>query len=175
MNISGISSSSSQASIIAQMSERMMKKSDTNQDGSISRSELATSLEDAPQAKDGSAAPDAEALFTKIDSDGDGSITQSELEADMESQGAQMSSGAAPSGTPPAQGGGGAPASSSSSTDSSKVYEAADTDKDGTVSVQEQMAYDLKHPEQAKQAAIDQKRNEPAPYARIGQSIDVTV
>lgn len=57
-------------------------------------------------------------------------------------------------GGPPGAGGGGAPpsagASASSSADDSK-YEAADTNKDGTVSSQEQIAYEAKHPEKAVQ------------------------
>jgi Ca2+-binding EF-hand superfamily protein len=172
MSINSVSSSSSQASIIAEMSERLLKKSDTNQDNTIDKSELVASLQNAPAAPDGSAAPDAESLFAKIDADGDGQITQSELESDMESHASQEPPSGAPSGTPPSGAGGGGASGSSSSSSSNKVYEDADTNKDGTVSYQEQVAYDLKHSDDAKKAAIDQKRNEPAPYARLGNVID---
>ena len=53
-------------------------------------------------------------------------------------------------GGPPPSGGG---KSSSASGSSSKVYDKKDANKDGTVSWKEEQDYDLKHPDEAKQAA----------------------
>ncbi|MEI7846871.1 MAG: hypothetical protein WCK35_13805 [Chloroflexota bacterium] len=51
-------------------------------------------------------------------------------------------------GTPPAPAGGTgkAAASSTSSTSTAKIYEAADTNKDGVVSFQEELLYSISHP-----------------------------
>jgi hypothetical protein len=54
--------------------------------------------------------------------------------------------GPPPGGAPP--GGAGKTSAKSESSDSSKVYDPADADKDGTVSWKEKQDYKLKHPEQ---------------------------
>jgi hypothetical protein len=61
--------------------------------------------------------------------------------------------GAPPSGA----GGAGKSAGTSGTSDSNKIYDPADTNKDGTVSWKEQRAYDLKHPEEADQTSTSSK------------------
>ncbi len=76
-------------------------------------------------------------------------------------------SGPPPGGAPP----GGAKQSSntSSSSSSNKVYDKKDTNKDGTVSMQEELAYSLKHADEAKQTSVAAKIDGNA------GSIDITV
>jgi soluble cytochrome b562 len=72
--------------------------------------------------------------------------------------GAGGSSGPPPGGAP----GGGASKSSgtSGSTSSSKVYDKKDTNEDGTVSLQEELAYSVKHRDDGKQSAAIVKDSE---------------
>lgn len=71
-------------------------------------------------------------------------------------------------GAPPSSGGAQAKASSTGSSSSSgnKVYDKKDTNNDGTVSVQGEIAYDLKYPEEAENATGKQKNS--AGYVQHG-------
>jgi len=94
----------------------------------------------------------AQKFFKKADANGDGKIDETENANQMKkmaAQGGPQSGGA--QGAPPA-GGGASKAGASggaSSSSSAKVYDAKDANKDGTVSYQEEIEYDFKHPEEA--------------------------
>lgn len=92
-----------------------------------------------------------EEIFKTLDGDGDNKISKEEFAAGMDQlapQGAAAAdaSGAAQQakGAPPARGGGGGSEGSTSTT-----YEAADTNQDGTVSLQELVLYQMSHATEA--------------------------
>jgi len=68
-----------------------------------------------------------------------------------------------------------AAASTSSTTSAAKIYEAADTNKDGTVSFQEELMYSIQHPkdetEKQEQVSISQLQNGLKSYKQ-GQQTD---
>jgi Ca2+-binding EF-hand superfamily protein len=137
MSIGSIGSSSSFD--VTQMAQNFFKKADANSDGSIDKSELKTMLSNGPNGKSMSDA-EVDKIFKEVDTDANGKISSSENEAQMNKMGAQ--------GAPPSGGAtGGAQASNGASTSSSnKTYDKKDANKDGTVSAQEELNYDLKHP-----------------------------
>jgi Ca2+-binding EF-hand superfamily protein len=170
MSISSVSSYSStvdfsdlRKQMAQKMAERMLKDIDSDGDGAISKSDL----KKASQAASGSTSTDSSSsvsetsldeLFSAMDADADGSVTQSELSSFLEQagppagqpEGARPAGGPPPSGGPPA-GGGAAGSEDSSETDStsststttssSSTSDPADANGDGTVSVEERMAY----------------------------------
>jgi hypothetical protein len=140
MSISSIGSTD-----IAQMASSFFKKADVNSDGGISKDELKTMLANGPGGKDGTA--DVDKIFAEADANGDGKIDETENENQLKKIGEEMQARSAQGGGKPPAGGAAASSGSSSSSESSTVYDAADTNKDGTVSAQESFAYSLKHPE----------------------------
>jgi hypothetical protein len=149
MSISGIGSSTGFDP--TQMAQKFFKKADANSDGGIDKTELKTMLSNRPGGNKG--AQDTDKIFAEVDTNSDGKIDETENANQMKkmaAQGGPQPGGAG--GTPPA--GGGAPkagaSGGSSSSSSAKVYDAKDANKDGTVSFQEEIEYDLKHPEEAK-------------------------
>ena len=123
-----------------QMASRFFKKADANSDGGIDKSELKTMLANGPGAKSTSDA-DVDKIFAKVDTNSDGTIDESENAAQMKKMGAPKG-GAAPSSAAPQP----AASGGSSSTSSTDTYDKKDTNKDGTVSSQEELMYDIKHP-----------------------------
>jgi len=61
---------------------------------------------------------------------------------------------------------------SDSSSSDTKVYDKMDTDKDGTVSYEEEQAYYLKHPEAKKKKDVESKLNDIAPWERTGENVN---
>ena len=114
----------------SQMAAKMVKDLDTNKDNSLSKAEFVDGLKSK-----GVSQADAEKMFSSIDTKGTGKITQADIETSMKTMGAK-------GGTPPA---GGAKGSGSSKSDDSKEYDKKDTNKDGTVSLLEELAYNLTH------------------------------
>jgi Ca2+-binding EF-hand superfamily protein len=127
--------------MVSKMANRMMKELDTNSDGGIDKKEFVAGLKN-----EGISATDAERIFDSIDTKGTGKISQADIESSMKKMG----------GTPPGGSGGKPPSGAhestgskgSSQTSSTKVYDKKDTDEDGTVSFQEEVAYDAVHPEE---------------------------
>jgi Ca2+-binding EF-hand superfamily protein len=150
MSISGIGSSTSFDP--TQMAQKFFKKADTNSDGSIDKSELKTMLSNGPGGNKNT--QDIDKIFAEVDSNSDGKIDETENTNQMEKMAAKGGAQFGGAGGAPPTGGDsvsktGASGGSSSS-NQTKVYDPADTNKDGTVSFQEQMQYDLKHSEEAK-------------------------
>jgi len=163
--ISGVSSGSTQptsfdpAKGAARFAAKVFGDLDADKDGKVNKDEFVSGLE-----KKGVSADDATKQFDAIDTQKSGSITQSDLETAIKSGtfapprpnggagGAQGGQGA--QGAHGAGGGGAGGASSTSSTSSSTTtYEAADTNKDGTVSAQEQLVYSVSHPDKTTDAS----------------------
>lgn len=105
-----------------------------------------------------------EEIFKALDTDGDSKITKEELAAGIDQLGgpdgtasasAASDSGATEQakGARPAGGGGGGSAESSTT----KTYEAADTNQDGTVSLQELVAYQLSEASKTASSETDKK------------------
>ena len=177
MTISPVSSSSATAippPDATMLGARLFKIADTDKDGSISQADLEKALKDAPANANGKK-PDAAALFAASDVNKNGSISQSDLQQGLKkimaqnAKNAPAAGGKGPKGPPPS---GGAGKSGGSGSSSNKVYDKKDTNKDGTVTYDEEQAYMLKHPEEAKQKQILAKTSEPASYERIGTLID---
>jgi Ca2+-binding EF-hand superfamily protein len=143
MSISGIGSQSGFDP--TQMAVQFFKKADANGDGGIDKAEFKTMLSQGPGGQTGTT--DTDKIFSEIDADGNGTISQAENENAMKKMGDQ--GGAPPSGPPPGgMGGEGAQKSGTTgdSSSSSGTYDVKDANKDGKVSLEEEMAYTLKHP-----------------------------
>jgi hypothetical protein len=150
MSISGIGSAggfdvSKMASTIA---SKMEKNLDTNSDGTLDKKEFVAGL-----TANGVSAADAAKQFDSIDTKKTGKITQADIESAIKSN---IVKGDPPpggkSGPPPgaaAAGGhgpGGAGQTGGSATTSTKTYDKADLNQDGTVTSVETLIYELKHP-----------------------------
>jgi hypothetical protein len=146
----------------AEFQKQMFTRLDKNGDGSLDQAEFESGTKGA-----GSNVPaglDPKKLFSEIDTSGDGKISEAEsaafgskMEQKMsEMKGANPGGMGRPAGMPPDGGQkqssatAGASGSTSKSGATSKTYDPKDTNKDGTVSVQEETMYDLTHPEWTK-------------------------
>ena len=137
------------------MLEKMYQDMDADGDSSISKDEFVTATEEMrtnmPQGMGSSDMPAAEDIFDEYDSDGDGTLSEDEF--------ATYTSKMAP--PPPPMGGPmgpGDPESESSASSSVEETEAttndpADTNDDGEVTLQEQLAYLKKQIEKYEQLA----------------------
>jgi hypothetical protein len=130
-----------------QMAKEFFKKADTNSDGGIDKAELKTMLSNKPGGSKG--AQDIDKIFAEVDTNSDGKIDETENANQMKKMGGK--GGKPPGGMPPSGGAPKAAAPGTSSSNSNKIYDKKDTNKDGTVSFQEELDYDLKHPEEAKE------------------------
>jgi hypothetical protein len=162
--INGISSGTQATSFdpakgAARFASKVFGDMDTDKDGKVNKDEFVSGLE----AK-GVSTDDATKQFEAIDTQKSGSITQSDLETAIKNgdfkppRPASGTGGAegAQGGKPPAGAAGGAGGASSST----KTYEAADSNEDGSVSAQEQLVYSISHPSETSDAS------------KIGSNID---
>ncbi|MBN2802255.1 MAG: EF-hand domain-containing protein [Deltaproteobacteria bacterium] len=107
-SINGIGNSMSYSEMSA-MRKQMFSKTDTDQDGKISRTELSdmvkshTEKNDAVQKNDGGQPLSAEELFTKLDADSDGSLSMTEMDGlkDLKPPSGGPPGGPPPGGPPP--------------------------------------------------------------------------
>lgn len=131
----------------ARLANKVFGDMDADKDGKVKKEEFVSGLESK-----GVSADDAAKQFDAIDKQKTGSITKTDLEAAIKSgdfappRPADGGAPAAQGGGKPQGAGGGASAASSATT---KTYEAADTNEDGTVSQQEQLVYSLSHPSES--------------------------
>jgi hypothetical protein len=136
--ISSISSNSTSAATFdpskgaARFASKVFSDMDADTDGKVSKDEFVKGLESK-----GVSSEDATKQFAAIDKEGTGSITKDDLESAIKSGDFKPPR---PQGGAPQGGSGGAGGVSASS--STKTYEAADKNEDGTVTQQEQLVYD---------------------------------
>lgn len=153
--ISGVSSSSTQATTFdpakgaARFAAKVFGDLDSDKDGKVNKEEFVSGL-----ASKGVSADDATKQFDAIDKQKSGSISQSDLETAIKSgdftppkpaAGTGGEGGAKPAGGGGGGGAGGAGGAGAAGS-STKTYEAADSNEDGSVSDQEQLVYNLSHP-----------------------------
>lgn len=131
--ISSISSTTTQTQAV----DQLFKKADANSDGKLTKAELTSALESAGDSEQDSTTK-VDEFFKMLDTSDKGYVTKQDVATGLEAQQAQ---GARPAGGPPGGGGGAGKAEESSSTDST---DPADTNGDGKVSMDEEMAYLLK-------------------------------
>jgi Ca2+-binding EF-hand superfamily protein len=136
---------------LTSMTQAVMKKLDTNHDGSVIQSEFSASLKNAS----GTSEQDSVELFSAFDLNSNGSITQSELgtvlkQLSTSNSSSSSSSTSANGGMMSMGGAGGAGGAggvtSSGSSGSATIYDVRDTNKDGSVSYEEALAYKLANP-----------------------------
>lgn len=127
---------------------------DTKNQGYIDKEELQAAF-DANSTDTAANTEKVEQLFKTLDTDGDNKITKAELSTGLQELGGpeQQAEGAvdgveaSAASAPPPPPGGARPSGSGTESDSdSTSYEAADANKDGTVSLQELVAYQASHP-----------------------------
>lgn len=178
LNSVGSLTSAYHASSHARMSEkvvdRMFKKVDTNQDGQITKDELAQALASGATKTDRSGKKlSVDDFFQALDTAGKGYITKEDAAAGLDAMAQKMAesrskrSGEAQHGRGGGgghAGGGGAAEGTGSSTDSTQ-YDPRDTNQDGTVSEQEAAAYAATHYVQTDQAAVSTQETTTATYA----------
>ena len=152
MSVSGIGSSSGFDF------SKVVKNLDSNGDGSVDKQEFVTGAKARGVSEE-----DGSKQFDKIDTKKTGKITQSDLEADVKAQAATGKkpppSGGRPAG---AQAAGSTSQTNASSTNSN--YDKKDANKDGTVTAQEEILYNLKHP-----VEVTTKKT----ASQVGENVDV--
>lgn len=170
-------SASITAATVTDRTNALFAKLDTKQKGYID----AADLESATGAGDSGRAAE---LFKQLDADSDGKVTKSELSTALQNVGDELAaqsdqsrvkaaSGGAPARTP--HGGGRAPAASATET-TTKYVAAADTNRDGTVSADEDAAYKklLAQAEAKAQAQIKQYAENSGAADSASVGIDVS-
>jgi Ca2+-binding EF-hand superfamily protein len=113
------------------LKDKVFKSADQNSDGGISKDELSQLLSNSSQND-----TSADDLMSALDTNKDGSISKSESDAAIDNAGQHRNVHGPPLPPPPGDGS----ASASDKTSSSQVFDALDTNKDGTVSASELLA-----------------------------------
>ncbi|MFZ6817695.1 EF-hand domain-containing protein [Undibacterium sp. Ji22W] len=151
------------------IASKMMSDLDPNNSGSVTKETFISTL----TAK-GISSADATKIYDSIDTNKTGSITKSDIESAIKSGSLKPPAGGPPGGAGSPQGSGSAEgpgknggmdgAKQAGSSATSKTYEAADTNQDGTVSAVEALLYSLKS---------ESPENKPAKDA-LGKNIDTS-
>jgi Ca2+-binding EF-hand superfamily protein len=113
------------------LKDKVFKTGDQNGNGSISKDELSKLLRNSTQSN-----TTADALMNALDTNKDGSISKSESDAAIDKAGQQRHAQGPPPPPPPAD----SSSSASNKTISNQIFDALDTNKDGTVSASELLA-----------------------------------
>ena len=133
----------------SQMADDLFSKLDTQNKGYLESSDLASALGSNSSS---TSSASAEEVFKSLDSDSDGKLTKTELSDGLKKVQDQLESSFQAMRTkgkgdmpppPPPQGGNGDADSDTDSSSQSASYDPADTNKDGTVSATEALAYAL--------------------------------
>lgn len=152
MNVSSATTASAAAGVNqTEIMQKMFDRIDHDGDGKITQEEFSESMQKRFEKAGHPSAgkPDAAAVFESVDSDQDGAINLAEFKTAMdtlrEQHRAQPSGGAGGSGPaqrggPPPGGMGGAGGPPSAEAAAEEVFDELDTNKDGTVSIEELMA-----------------------------------
>ena len=154
---------------------RMMDDLDPNHTGKVTKDQFVSGL----TAK-GVSTADATKMYDAIDTQKTGSITKSDIETAIKSGnlkppsgapqgGPQGAGGPGGAGKPGGPGGAGGTGGNGGAGNSSQSYAAADTNKDGVVSVQEAAIYAISHPTAV---AKDSSKTDPS---KLGQNVDKLV
>lgn len=112
--------------------EEVFSLIDSDGGGAIGKSELEAFMSQKPAG-----GPDADAVFAKLDADGNEQISEDELAQGMK----KVAQGGPPGGAAPAHGAGGAPPQADAAAVSNATYDEADTNQDGSVTIEERLAY----------------------------------
>jgi hypothetical protein len=135
----------------SRIAERIFKAADSNQDGKITEDELSSAM----AAQGGKQGPSAADLFKQLDQGNKGYITRQDVEDGLAKAG--QSKAAANGKTSRNEGGGGPHGGGGAS--AAKVYDPADLNQDGVVTMRERMtyaqqAYTAKESQTSGQAAV---------------------
>ena len=158
------SSTFNPASNASKLASKIFKDLDPENKGSVTKDQFVSKL-----TSKGISSKDASAAFDSIDTKKTGSITQADLESSIKSGSFKPPAGGPPGAArgPGRPGGGAGGPGGAGGGSSSKTYDAADTNKDGTVSAQEATIYALKHPTKATSATTD--------TSKLGNKVDQLV
>ena len=175
---------------LSKWADSVFSKLDTKNQGYIEKSDLQSAL----SGTDGNATPssDIDDAFSALDGDGDGKVTKSELTEAMTKLSDQLNAqfdagrvnggGMRPDGPPPGPppGGAGGPGGAGptdSTTDStagtSNTTEPADTNGDGTVSAQEQAAYETKQANESDSGQTVKPQHERDPMREFAHALQL--
>jgi hypothetical protein len=172
----GGSSGFDPSKMASMMASKMMGDLDPSNTGKVSKDQFVSGL-----TTKGVSSADATKMYDAIDTNKTGSIGKSDIEAAIKNrslkpptggpQGGQeggSAGGTKRAGEPSQAGksGGGAPSSAGGASGSSTTYDAADTNKDGTVSDQEAAVYSIKHP------SISSSDTSKTDQSKLGNNVD---
>lgn len=146
-NISSLYDPTTSAQAQSKVVDKLFEKADTNQDGKITKDELTKSVEtDSASAGGSDRKISVDEVFQMLDAGGKGYITKQDAAEGLD----KLAQKATEAAEKPAGGGGGGRAGGGTAASASATeYDPRDTNQDGTVSAQEQMAYELKQYTQA--------------------------
>ena len=152
---SGSSGGADPSKIASMMASKMMNDLDPNNTGKVTKDQFVSGM----TAK-GISTADATKMYDAIDTKKAGSIGKSDIETAIKSGKLKPPAGG-PQGGPP-----GGPRGAGGASNSSQTYAAADTNKDGVVSVQEAAVYAIAHPSAV---ASESTKTDPS---KLGQNVD---
>ena len=168
--------------------DSVFSKLDTKNQGYIEKTDLQSALS-ATDDGGGMQSGDIDDAFSALDGDGDGKVTKSELTDAMTKLSDQLNAqfdasrvnggGIRPDGPPPgpppggAGGAGGAADSTSSTSSTSSTTEPADTNGDGTVSAQEQAAYETKQAAESDSGQTAKPHHERDPMREFAHALQL--
>ena len=157
--------------------DSVFSKLDTKNQGYIEKSDLQSALS-ATDNDGGMQSGDIDDAFGALDGDGDGKVTRSELTDAMTKLSDQLNAqfdasrvnggGMRPDGPPP-----GPPPGGAGSTESTESTEPADTNGDGTVSAQEQVAYDTQQASESDGGQTARARHERDPMRDFAHALQL--
>lgn len=165
--------------------DSVFSKLDTKKQGYIEKTDLQSALS-ATDDGGGMQSGDIDDAFSALDGDGDGKVTKSELTDAMTKLSDQLNAqfdasrvnggGMRPDGPPPGPppgGAGGAADGTSDTSSTSDSTEPADTNGDGTVSAQEQAAYETKQASESDSGQTAKPHDERDPMREFAHALQL--